>query len=128
MEQNELLITTTYMIYLVLSIVITVWVGRSLHHNGRLFLVVNFHGNEALRGFSQPSAVGRFLQLINIGFVSLALKYGEKPSNIYQVIEFLSTKVGLVIVVLGAALLQYLCLDPDAQLFAGKDDAGQHDP
>jgi len=39
--------------------------------------------------------------LINIGFVSLALKYGEAASNAQQGIETLSTKIGLVLVVLG---------------------------
>lgn len=40
--------------------------------------------------------------LINFGFISLALKYGDKPETIEQVIEFLSTKIGLVIMLLGA--------------------------
>jgi len=39
--------------------------------------------------------------LINIGYVTLALKYGDKPNNLQQSIEFLSTKVGLVLLVLG---------------------------
>ena len=40
--------------------------------------------------------------LINIGYVTLALKYGDKPASTQEAIEFLSTKVGLVLVVLGA--------------------------
>lgn len=99
-NENEVMITTTYAIYLALSIAITIWVGRSLNHNGRLFLVENFHGNEPLAdSVNHLLLVGFYL--INIGFVSLALKYGEKPRTIYEVVEFLSTKVGLVIVVLG---------------------------
>ena len=39
---------TTYAIYVVVSLAITVWVGRTLSRNGRLFLVENFNGNEAL--------------------------------------------------------------------------------
>ena len=101
MTQYEILITGTYAIYLALSIFITVWVGRTLHGNGRLFLVENFHRNEALAdSVNHLLLVGFYL--VNIGFVALALKYGDKPTNIYQAVEFLSTKVGLVIVVLGA--------------------------
>jgi hypothetical protein len=39
--------------------------------------------------------------LINIGFVTLALKYGDKATNPQTAVEILSSKVGLVLVVLG---------------------------
>ena len=39
--------------------------------------------------------------LINIGFVTLTLRFGVKPENLREAIEFLSTKVGFVLVVLG---------------------------
>ncbi len=39
--------------------------------------------------------------LINIGYVTLALKYGQKPLGVQDAIEFLSTKVGLVLLILG---------------------------
>lgn len=40
--------------------------------------------------------------LINIGFVSLALKYVMKPTTYVEAVEFLSTKIGIAIVVLGS--------------------------
>jgi hypothetical protein len=40
--------------------------------------------------------------LINIGYVTLALKYGAAAANAQQALETLSTKVGLVLLVLGA--------------------------
>ena len=39
--------------------------------------------------------------LINIGYVTLALKYGAQAENAKEALETLSTKVGLVLVVLG---------------------------
>jgi hypothetical protein len=39
--------------------------------------------------------------LVNIGFVTLALKYGDKATNAQTGLEILSTKVGMVLVVLG---------------------------
>lgn len=90
----------TYGIYLALSVAITIYVGQSLHKNGRVFLIENFKGNAALAdSVNHLLLVGFYL--INIGFVSLALKYGVKPYTGQEAIEFLSTKVGLVIVVLG---------------------------
>ena len=37
-----------YMSYLLISLAITVWVARTLHKNGRVFLVDTFHGNAEL--------------------------------------------------------------------------------
>jgi hypothetical protein len=89
-----------YMLYLLISLAITLWVGRSLHRNGRVFLVENFKGNEALAdSVNHLLLVGFYL--VNIGFICLALKYGDKPVNLEQGIEFLSTKIGLVVFILG---------------------------
>ncbi|MBI1370639.1 MAG: hypothetical protein GC162_18530 [Planctomycetes bacterium] len=89
-----------YLLYLLISIVLTLWVGRTLHHNGRLFLVEAFEGNAALAdSVNHLLLVGFYL--VNIGYVTLALRYGEKPDDLATMIEFLSTKVGLVLVVLG---------------------------
>ena len=91
----------TYAVYLALSIIITVWVGHTLHKNGRIFLVENFEGKEALAdSVNHLLLVGFYL--VNAGFVSLALRYGGRPDDVVGAIEYLSTKVGLVIVVLGA--------------------------
>lgn len=90
----------TYLTYLLLSLGITIRVGRSLNRNGRVFLVENFHGQEALAdSINHLLLVGFYL--VNIGFVSLALRYGDKPTDVVGALEFLSTKVGLVVVILG---------------------------
>ena len=68
--------------------------------DGRVFLVENFQGQEALAdSINHLLLVGFYL--VNIGFVALALRYGVKPTNLVGAFEFLSTKVGLVVVVLG---------------------------
>lgn len=90
-----------YVAYLTISIALTIWVARTLVKNGRVFLVDSFLGNETLAdSVNHLLAVGFYL--VNIGYVALALKYGEKPSDLPQAIETLSTKVGLVLLVLGA--------------------------
>lgn len=91
---------SAYAAYLFVSVLLTVWVARTLHRNGRIFLIDAFHGDEP-----RADAVNHLLvvgfYLINIGYVTLALKYGEKPNDLTQAVEFLSTKIGLVLVVLG---------------------------
>jgi len=90
----------TYIAYLLISIALTVWVARTLHKNGRIFLVDSFRGNEALADSVNRLLVVGFY-LINIGYVTLALKYGAQAENAKEALETLSTKVGLVLVVLG---------------------------
>jgi hypothetical protein len=94
------LILWTYFVYLAISVALTVWVARTLHKNGRIFLVDSFLGNEALADSVNHLLVVGFY-LINIGYVTLALKYGARASNPQEAMETLSTKVGLVLVVLG---------------------------
>lgn len=89
-----------YITYLAISVSLTVWVARTLVKNGRVFLVDSFLGNEALADSVNHMLAAGFY-LVNVGYVSLALKYGDKPADLAQAIESLSTKVGLVLLVLG---------------------------
>jgi hypothetical protein len=91
---------TTYLIYLGVSIALTIWVARTLHKNGRVFLVDVFHGNEPLADSVNHLLVVGFY-LINFGYVSLALKLGYKVETAQEGIEALSVKVGMVLLVLG---------------------------
>src|SRR6476620_11345290 len=90
----------TYLIYLAISIALTIWVGRTLHKNGRVFLVDVFHGNDALADSVNHLLVVGFY-LINFGYVTLALKLGYAVTTAEQSIEAQSVKVGMVLLVLG---------------------------
>lgn len=93
--------STTYLLYLGISAAITIWVARTLHDRGRIFLVNCAHGNEKLADSINDLLVVGFY-LVNFGYVTIALKYGTKPTSFTEAIEFLSTKVGLVLLILGA--------------------------
>lgn len=90
----------TYLAYIVLSIGLTVWVARTLFRNGRLFLVDVFGGNEELATSVNHLLVVGFY-LVNLGYVTLALKLAVRVDDATESIEALSHKVGLVLVVLG---------------------------
>jgi hypothetical protein len=91
---------STYLVYLAISIGLTIWVARTLHKNGRVFLVDVFHGNEALADSVNHLLVVGFY-LINFGYVSMALKLGYVVATTEQAIEALSVKIGMVLIVLG---------------------------
>ncbi|HUP49111.1 MAG TPA: hypothetical protein VNA04_10020 [Thermoanaerobaculia bacterium] len=94
------MVVFSYLAYLTISIAVTVWVARTLHQNGRIFLVDSFHGNAALADSVNHLLVVGFY-LINIGYVSLALRFGKTPLTAAEAIEYLSTKIGVVLLVLG---------------------------
>jgi len=95
------IIEISYGLYLIISVAMTVWVARTLSTNGRVFLVDAFAGREDIADSVNHMLVVGFY-LINLGYVTLALRFGTKPTNLVEAIEFLSTKIGLVLVVLGA--------------------------
>lgn len=90
----------TYSIYLIVSISLTIWVAKVLFTNGRIFLVDIFHGNAALADSVNKLLVVGFY-LINIGYMSLALKSTSEIANPKEVMEVLSHKLGWIILILG---------------------------
>ncbi len=99
MESNYTIVVT-YLVYILISVALTIWVAHTLHKNGRIFLVDVFHGNEPLADSVNHLLVVGFY-LINLGYVSLALKLGYVPLDAQEGIEALSSKIGMVLVVLG---------------------------
>ncbi|HKS07910.1 MAG TPA: hypothetical protein VJS13_00055 [Pyrinomonadaceae bacterium] len=94
------IVVSTYLVYLAISIALTIWVAHTLHKNGRIFLVDVFHGNEALADSVNHLLVVGFY-LINMGYVSMALKLGYEINSAQEGIEALSVKIGMVLIVLG---------------------------
>lgn len=90
----------SYLAYLAISLRVTVWVGRSLFENGRVFLVDATHGNEPLAdSINQLLLVGFYL--INLGYISLMLQTSQPVPNLQAGIELLSEKLGMVLLILG---------------------------
>ena len=93
-------VAACYFSYLAISIALTVGVARTLHRNGRVFLVDAFHGNEELADSVNHLLVVGFY-LINVGYIALALKTSEPLSTLRQAIELESVKIGVVLLILG---------------------------
>ncbi|RKR80928.1 hypothetical protein BDD43_1066 [Mucilaginibacter gracilis] len=91
----------TYAFYLAISIALTIWVAGVLFKNGRIFLVDIFHGNTLLADSVNKLLVVGFY-LINVGYMSLALKESGNIPGAQVVVEVLSYKLGWIILILGA--------------------------
>ena len=90
-----------FLIYLAVSLALTVWVARTLSRNGIVFLKECFGHDDALANSTNHLLVVGFY-LVNLGWILLTLRYGNAPETLAQTITFLSSKIGLVVVVLGA--------------------------
>ena len=66
-------IVISYVVYLLISVALTIWVARTLYKRGAIFLVDAFHGNSELAASVNHLLVVGFY-LINTGFVCLALR------------------------------------------------------
>lgn len=93
-------ITIVYIVYFLVSLGMTIWVARTLHRNGRVFLIDAFRGSE-----EKADAVNHLLKvgfyLLNLGFILLFLKTDNKPEGVAEGIEYSAHKLGIVLLVLG---------------------------
>jgi hypothetical protein len=91
---------TYYVSYLTISLLLTAWVVRVLERSGKVFLRDAFRGNEEL-----AEAVNRLLvigfYLVNLGYIAFTLKTNWPPSSVRDLFELESTKLGLVLLILG---------------------------
>jgi hypothetical protein len=89
-----------YGVYLPVTVLLTVWVARTLFTNGRTFLVDIFHGNEPLADSVNKLLLTGFY-LINIGYATLTLRSDDPVDSYQQTVETLSIKLGTIILILG---------------------------
>ncbi len=93
-------IILTYILYLIITICLTVWVARTLFKNGKLFLLDIFHGNKELAdSVNNLLLVGFYL--INLGYVVYTLRITSSVVNAQDMLEKPSRKIGWIILLLG---------------------------
>ncbi len=93
-------LVSTYLVYVGLSLILTVWVARVLFKHGRRFLVDAMGGDEGLGdSWNHLLVVGFYL--INLGYIALNLKVQARVDNAQQAIEVLAQQMGLVLLAIG---------------------------
>ena len=89
----------TYLIYIIVSIALIIWVGRTLFNNGRVFLLEIFEDEHIADSINKLLLVGFYL--INSGYMVYNLKIYKTVKDMRGSIEELSIKIGLIILILG---------------------------
>ena len=103
-------IVTVYVLYLIVSIALTVVTATILTRSGKTFLTRVFGGDEALgQALSRLFAVGFYL--LNFGFIILAMRSSATVHGTRQAMDLLSVKLGEALLIIGALhLLNVLVL------------------
>lgn len=90
---------TDYLVYLVASVLLTIWVGNSLFRNGRPFLVSVFQEQGLADSVNRLLVVGFYL--VNLGAAALLINAGGAPGSVADMIQETVTRIGVVLLVLG---------------------------
>jgi hypothetical protein len=91
----------SYLIYIACSIFITIIVAQTLSKNGKVYLVDGFNGDEAFATSVNHMLVVGFY-LLNLGFVLLRMQTDSSIDSVEQMIVYLSSGLGFVLMALGA--------------------------
>jgi hypothetical protein len=94
------LTVVAYVVYLAVSVGLTMWVARTLSRNGRIFLADVLQGDEKLADAVNHLLVVGFY-LVNLGFVALYLKDSQGVTDARRLVEAISMKLGVVLLVIG---------------------------
>lgn len=89
-----------HVIYLLISALFTVYVGRSLYANGHLFLLECWGEDRLANSVNKFFLIGFYL--LNAAFVLLVLRYGSTGATVESSIEILAGRIGFVVIVMGA--------------------------
>lgn len=95
-----MLVSIAYIIYVVLSIFVTVYVSMTLSRNGLAFLIEGFKGNQELAESTNHLLVVGFY-LVNLGFVLLRMETDPNIAGLGDLIVYQTEGLGLVLLILG---------------------------
>ena len=109
MFESNSIMPYAHLAYVGIGVGLTIWVARVLRIHGRIFLARGCKGNDELAGaLSHLLSVGFYL--LHVGIILLALKLGGHVIGSVAAIELVSTKIGLVLLVLAVSHFLHLAL------------------
>lgn len=89
----------TYLLYVLASVSITVFVAHTLSRNGRLFLVDAFQDEALAESVNHLLVVGFYL--LNLGFVLFMMRTDQRIADFEGMIVCLAASLGFVLMAVG---------------------------
>ncbi len=88
-----------YLIYAVIAIALVVWLARTLHKNGRIFLQDVFEEDEMASAVNHLLVVGFYL--LNMGYALLLYRLDAEYASLTTAFNDLVTRLGILVLSLG---------------------------
>lgn len=88
-----------YCVYGLVSIIITVFVGKAFHKNGYFYVISIFVEEQIATAINNLLLIGYYL--LNIGFVIYKISDWRKITNTIELVENLSFSLALIFILLG---------------------------
>jgi hypothetical protein len=88
-----------YLVYLGLSLIVVLWVGKILHRNGKEYLFAECHNKQLSGNANNILYIGYVL--VNTGFAFYFMNRGNKLYNFIEVAEYISFCFGYILSTLG---------------------------
>ena len=88
-----------YFVYIAASVLLTIWVGHTLHRNGRPFLVSVFKEDGLADSVNRLLVIGFYL--VNFGAAAILINTGGMPATLGEMVKQTVTRLGVVLLVLG---------------------------
>ena len=93
--------TCTYITYILIAILITWLVARTLSKNGAVFLIDGLGNEQLAQSINHMLVVGFYL--VNLGIALMHLSSRSQIESVEKAITFLAAKLGVVLLVVGVA-------------------------
>ena len=91
----------SYIIYLFVSCVITVYTGRLFYKNGRIYLLNLFQKDERLTDFINKMLLTGYY-LLNLGYVALMIRFWKTIGSWPELMAGVTNMTGTIMLTLGA--------------------------
>ncbi len=89
-----------YLIYGAITVIVTVFVGKSFHSNGHYYVISLFENEDLARAINNLLLIGYYL--LNIGYVIYKISEWRTLKNSRELIENLGASLALIFILLGA--------------------------
>lgn len=94
----------TYLIYLMITVFITVWVGRAFHKNGIHYILSIFKEEKIAHAINNVLLIAYYL--VNIGYAITKISTWRSTTNLAELISSLSINLASIFLLL--AILNYV--------------------
>lgn len=95
----------SYLFFFPCMAALAIWVARTAHRNGEIWLLEIFQGDARLvRAINDTLLIGCYV--LNIGYIALVLSQWDRVESVYQMLGMITERFALIVFTL--AFLHYM--------------------